>query len=143
MFRGCRTSTLCALLVMTLMTFGTARSAPTTAPAGEDTPVARAFTTSRICSGRKAIIRRKMKMRSLAAVVACRSVPGGPPPAGPTPQNDPSVFIKLIESTVASDSWKDNGGSIGSIQELSGKLVITQTPDNHHAIEKVLEAMRG
>ena len=36
------------------------------------------------------------------------------------------AFTKLIQDTVASDTWKDNGGSVGSVRELSGQLIVTQ-----------------
>jgi beta-lactamase regulating signal transducer with metallopeptidase domain len=49
----------------------------------------------------------------------------------------------LIKNTVASDTWKDNGGLIGSIQELGGQFVVTQTKVNHAYIFGLLEKIRG
>ena len=40
-------------------------------------------------------------------------------------------------------SWKDNGGTIGSLRELSGQLVVTQLPENHQKIQDVLDALRA
>ena len=65
------------------------------------------------------------------------------PDAHPPSTNLAGDYIKLIEDTVASDSWKDNGGQIGSMREINGELVISQTPENHHQIETVLESMRS
>jgi beta-lactamase regulating signal transducer with metallopeptidase domain len=48
----------------------------------------------------------------------------------------------LIESTVAPDSWTDNGGAIGLMQEFGGQLMITQTKENHAAIAALLENVR-
>jgi general secretion pathway protein D len=51
-------------------------------------------------------------------------------------------IIKLIEDTVASDSWKDNGGNVGSVRELNGQLIITQTPENLRSLAQLLEQLR-
>ena len=49
--------------------------------------------------------------------------------AGPTRQELVDSIIKLIQDTVANESWKDNGGTVGSLRELSGQLIVTQTPE--------------
>jgi type II secretory pathway component GspD/PulD (secretin) len=61
--------------------------------------------------------------------------PGGREPA--------DSLIKLLQDTVSSESWKDNGGSLGSLRELSGQLVVTQTPENQRRISDVLDELRG
>jgi hypothetical protein len=43
---------------------------------------------------------------------------------------------------IATDSWRDKGGRSGSIRELSGQLIITQTPENHRQILRLLEQLR-
>ncbi len=52
---------------------------------------------------------------------------------------------KYIVDNVASTTWKDNGGDVGSISSspLRAVLLITQTPENHHAITKVLDSLRA
>jgi general secretion pathway protein D len=50
--------------------------------------------------------------------------------------------IKLITDTVATDSWRENGGSVGSIKELSGQLIVTQTPENQSALQALLDQLR-
>ena len=50
--------------------------------------------------------------------------------------------IRLIEDTVAPDSWKDNGGTIGSIRELSGVVIVTQSAENHKMIASILSQLR-
>jgi type II secretory pathway component GspD/PulD (secretin)/tetratricopeptide (TPR) repeat protein len=51
-------------------------------------------------------------------------------------------IIQLITETVAPDSWRDAGGSIGAIRELSGQLIVTQTPENHAELQGLLEQLR-
>jgi Flp pilus assembly secretin CpaC len=51
-------------------------------------------------------------------------------------------LIDTIKSTVASDTWKDSGGTIGSIRELNGQLIINQTVDNQIAIYNLLQQLR-
>ena len=48
----------------------------------------------------------------------------------------------LITDTVATESWKINGGTIGAIAELNGQLVITQTADNLRAVTSLLSQLR-
>src|SRR5205823_9811617 len=62
--------------------------------------------------------------------------------AGPARQELVDSIIKLIQDTVASESWKDNGGHVGSLRELSGQLIVTQTPENQHQLLKLLEQLR-
>ena len=65
------------------------------------------------------------------------------PSPNPTQQDLVGNIIKLLEETVSADSWKDNGGTIGSLRELSGQLVVTQLPENHQKIQDVLDALRA
>ena len=45
----------------------------------------------------------------------------------------------------APESWRDDGGSVGSVQELAGQLIVTQTPRNQRLVQYVLarERWRG
>lgn len=52
-------------------------------------------------------------------------------------------IAKLLEDTIDVDTWKDNGGSIGSLRGLGGMLIITQTPEAHHRIVGVLRTLRA
>ncbi len=61
---------------------------------------------------------------------------------GPTRQELVDQIIKLITDTVAPDSWRDAGGSVGSIKELSGQLIVTQTPENQRNLVNLLEQLR-
>ncbi|MFQ5590548.1 MAG: hypothetical protein ACE5HE_05245 [Phycisphaerae bacterium] len=64
------------------------------------------------------------------------------------PEEDPEQskrirkIIDLIESTVAPESWRDQGGSIGAIKEINGQLVITQNSSGHKKINGLLAKLR-
>src|SRR6201999_3081572 len=62
--------------------------------------------------------------------------------AGPTRQELVEQITKLITDTVAPESWRDSGGTIGSIRELQGQLIVTQTPENQKALVNLLEQLR-
>ncbi|HLL88354.1 MAG TPA: hypothetical protein VK324_03540 [Tepidisphaeraceae bacterium] len=49
----------------------------------------------------------------------------------------------LILTTVASDTWRDNGGTIGALTGLNGQLIVTQTPENHRQLEGLLRQLRA
>jgi len=51
-------------------------------------------------------------------------------------------LILLITETVEPDSWRDNGGRVGAIRELTGQLIVTQTPENHRQIADLLNQLR-
>ena len=61
---------------------------------------------------------------------------------GPSRQDLVDAITKLIEDTVATDTWKDNGGSVGAVRELEGQLIVTQTPENHRQLFNLLEQLR-
>ena len=61
----------------------------------------------------------------------------------PTFQETMDNITRLIEDLVDTDSWKDNGGSIGTIRELGGRLVIGQTPAAHRQIAALLDTLRA
>ncbi|MGF1635215.1 MAG: hypothetical protein ACFCVE_15290 [Phycisphaerae bacterium] len=51
-------------------------------------------------------------------------------------------IILLIQETIDSNSWRDNGGTIGSLRELNGQLIVTQTPENLTRLSGLLEQLR-
>jgi|GEM_PF-6194381 len=51
-------------------------------------------------------------------------------------------ILKLIIDTVAPETWRDNGGSIGSVRLISGVLVVSQTPANQKLIQGLLSQIR-
>lgn len=48
----------------------------------------------------------------------------------------------LIQDTVDPESWREVGGSVGSIRVLGGNLIVNQTPENHRALQGLLEQLR-
>lgn len=64
---------------------------------------------------------------------------GSGQPVGKTRAQMVTEITQLIENTVARNSWIDNGGTVGSIREINGQLVITQTPG---ALEKISGLLR-
>lgn len=51
-------------------------------------------------------------------------------------------LISVIQDTAARDSWRDNGGSVGSVREFNNKLIISQTTRAHQQIQDLLTRLR-
>jgi beta-lactamase regulating signal transducer with metallopeptidase domain/type II secretory pathway component GspD/PulD (secretin)/protein involved in polysaccharide export with SLBB domain len=49
-----------------------------------------------------------------------------------------TALIASIKSSVAPDTWRDAGGTIGSVRELNGQLIVNQTVENQRAIDQYL-----
>jgi hypothetical protein len=58
------------------------------------------------------------------------------------PSSKIDALLELIRTFVASDSWKENGGTLGTMQLLDSTLIISQTEENHHKIQSLLEDIR-
>src|SRR5262249_28906106 len=43
-------------------------------------------------------------------------------------------LVRLVIGSVASDSWRDNGGTTGSIRPIGGFVVVTQTWKNQEQV---------
>jgi general secretion pathway protein D len=64
-------------------------------------------------------------------------------------QDDPAArerrirqILDIIEANVDPDGWQDRGGDTGTVQELNGSLIITNTPRNHREIVGLLAKLR-
>ncbi|MEE9295405.1 MAG: hypothetical protein V3W34_10650, partial [Phycisphaerae bacterium] len=57
-------------------------------------------------------------------------------------EKDADKLIALIRETIEPDSWRANGGNVGSITEINGQLVITQTPTGHARVGGLLSKLR-
>ena len=75
----------------------------------------------------------------------------GPTTRGGLFANEPPVnsrqeiidqLVMLITESVDPESWRDNGGTAGSIRSWAGRLIIHQTPENHQKIESMLNNLR-
>ena len=51
-------------------------------------------------------------------------------------------ILELIRSTIAPDTWIERSGNIGSIRELGGTIVVTQTAESHEALVDLLGRLR-
>jgi Flp pilus assembly secretin CpaC len=51
-------------------------------------------------------------------------------------------IVDTIQTIVAPDSWREKGGTIGSIRELNGQLIVNQTADNQTAVYNLLQQLR-
>ena len=51
-------------------------------------------------------------------------------------------IIDIIQDNIDPDGWRDLGGDTGSLQELNGNLIITNTLRNHRTIEGLLSQLR-
>ena len=67
---------------------------------------------------------------------------GGVDPDRPSRSTKINKIIDAVQHTVDPDGWRDFGGDTGALQELSGNLIITQTPRNHQQIEGLLSQLR-
>jgi len=52
------------------------------------------------------------------------------------------AVIKLLTDRIDPGSWREHGGSVASLRELQGQLIVTQTAENHRAIIDLLESVR-
>jgi hypothetical protein len=52
-------------------------------------------------------------------------------------------LTKLLTQVVATDSWVENGGTVGTIRVLGGKLIITQTEATHTRVAQLLKEIKG
>lgn len=59
-----------------------------------------------------------------------------------TLQERTDELIRIITSNIDSQSWLENGGEVGKIQQFQGNLIITQTANNHRAVVGLLSKLR-
>src|SRR5687767_1971206 len=54
----------------------------------------------------------------------------------------PDELESLVRQTVAPDSWRYAGGSVGQVQHVAGRLVVAQTAENHAQVGRLLAQLR-
>jgi hypothetical protein len=57
-------------------------------------------------------------------------------------QRSTDGLVKLIHQSVAPGSWQHAGGTVGSIMEWNGILVVSHTPDRQREVARVLDDLR-
>jgi len=66
-----------------------------------------------------------------------------PANTAPPPRQDPNdQLIRLFMDAIDTDSWRDNGGSKGTIRIMSGRLIVTQTEENQKGVASILGQLR-
>lgn len=53
-----------------------------------------------------------------------------------------SDLTTIVTDQVDPESWRDAGGSIGSIRDFDGRMIVTTTPAIHEKVAKLLETIR-
>jgi len=79
-----------------------------------------------------------------------RPIPNAPPAPPPAPNPDDvksgdkiaADLINLLEDCVAPDTWKNRGGSLATIDEANGQLVVYQTRTNQDLVGRILAQLR-
>ena len=62
---------------------------------------------------------------------------------GPTPAELVAQITTLIQDTVGSPTdWAERGGTISSLRELNGNLIVKTTPENHVKLSQLLAQLR-
>ena len=56
--------------------------------------------------------------------------------------DDIDSLIKLMQDMVDPPSWRDAGGSEGSVRQFGSLLIVTQTEENHREIQSLIDGIR-
>jgi type II secretory pathway component GspD/PulD (secretin) len=65
-----------------------------------------------------------------------------PKSKGKSSEDQEEELVTLIKETVDPESWRDNGGSVGSARILHSMLIVTQTEENQQALGELLSQLR-
>jgi hypothetical protein len=68
--------------------------------------------------------------------------PDGKPIVGESAQKKIDELKKVIMDTIAPDTWRDAGGTVGAIDVFNNKLIITSTPKLQQQIDQLLTRLR-
>jgi hypothetical protein len=77
-----------------------------------------------------------------AAVPSNAFVGGGASSSKSAGAIEAPALMELIRSTVATTTWRDNGGSLGQVRALGTILVVEQSPEAQAQIQKLLDELR-
>lgn len=86
-------------------------------------------------------ILRVYDVRDLVAAMVAEQASG---PDRPAKTSDEVLkdLADVLTTFAGPEEWRDNGGPVGSIRELSGRLLVTQSWDGHRQVEALLATLR-
>jgi hypothetical protein len=64
------------------------------------------------------------------------------PQEPPAEEKAVDALVEVIQTVVDETSWRDAGGTTGAIRHFGGRLIVTQTRENHDEILNLLAALR-
>jgi hypothetical protein len=68
--------------------------------------------------------------------------PPGGSSSGPSPEEATEALVRMIQAMVEPETWRDQSWGEGFARPFAGRLVITQTPENHRKIAELLRTLR-
>jgi hypothetical protein len=71
---------------------------------------------------------------SVTRIYDVRDIADGPVPL--------AQVASILRESIDPPTWRDNGGTLGTVRPVGGWLIVTQTPENHITIESLLDALR-
>jgi hypothetical protein len=81
-------------------------------------------------------------VRDLLVAMHRTDIPGIPDDEQPIWPEMVDELTRLITEIVEPDSWRDAGGSLGSIRELGGRLIVTQSATNQKKLQEFFAKLR-
>jgi len=81
-------------------------------------------------------------VRDLLEMMSKQTMPGPPDEFGRTRQEVIDELTRLITETIDPDTWRDAGGSTGSMREIGGRLIVGQSPENQKKLQQFLAGLR-
>ena len=64
------------------------------------------------------------------------------PTHGRTREEAVENMIIALTSTIDPESWRDNGGAVGSVRELQGMLIVTNSERTQASIKAYIDQLR-
>jgi hypothetical protein len=124
---------------MLLLAYGALAEPPATAPSQASAPtITRSFDVRSLLTGMPSYPLEASMIPGADEAPSGNNARDASPPGA---QASVDSLIKLVVDSVAPNTWRDSGGSIGSIREYQGRLVVTQTAENMNSVQQVLDSL--
>jgi len=88
------------------------------------------------------LVESDMAVRTRIEIGATTTMPAAEPTTQEAYEGSLEQLKHVIYETIDADSWREAGGTIGSIHDFNGQLIIAQTPMAHERIKKLLDELR-